>query len=406
MYETEMELVLNDEQRLLQESAAKLVERNAGPESHRALRGTETGFDRDRHRVAAEAGWLSLMVPERAGGAGLGITEMALMLEQAGRGLMTEPIGACAVSAYMIGIGRAATERVDALEELVAGTRIIVPALQDPAAAEDRKERVVAMPFHYGYQLSGTRSLVPFAPDADAFLLDAQTSDGSIVVIIPSGIHGVEISSTETVDGIRYGTVTFADASMMSDEWLIAGARQGETLAAAGYDRLLLAASAEMLGVMEEAHALALGYLKTREQFGRPIGSFQALQHRAADDHIEIERSRSLLYQVCEAFDARRGKRSMAAAVKAQISEAALTVTKSVIQMHGAIGFTDEYDAGLYLRRAMGLAVSFGNAALHRKRYAVLSEAEAADSEGPSRRRSRPKRSKSIFAQAVARSKS
>jgi alkylation response protein AidB-like acyl-CoA dehydrogenase len=401
-----MELVLNDEQRLLQESAAKLVERSAGPKAHRDSRDTEIGFDRERHKLAAEAGWLSIMVPERADGAGLGITELALMLEQAGRGLMTEPLAACAVTAYTIGIGRAATERVEALAELVAGNRIIVPALQDPAVAEDQQERVVAMPFHYGYQLSGTRSLVPFAADADAFLLDAQTSDGSIMVIIPCDIHGVDVTATRTVDGVRYGTVTFSDASMISDEWLIAGVKQGRTLTAAAYDRLLLTASAEMLGVMDKALELALGYVKTREQFGRPIGSFQALQHRAANDHIEVERVRSLLYQTCEAFDSRRGKRSMAAAVKARTSEAALTVTKSVIQMHGAIGFTDEYDAGLYLRRAMALAASYGSAALHRQRYAALSEAEAAaEAGGPSKRRRRPRPSKSMFAKAVARSK-
>jgi alkylation response protein AidB-like acyl-CoA dehydrogenase len=399
-----MELVLNDEQRLLQESAAKLVERSAGPKAHRDARDTEIGFDRGRHKLVAEAGWLSIMVPERADGAGLGITELALMLEQAGRGLMTEPLAACAVTAYTIGIGRAATERVDALEGLVAGKRIIVPALQDPAVAEEQQERVIAMPFHYGYQLSGTRSLVPFAADADAFLLDAQTSDGSIMVIIPCDIHGVKISSTDTVDGVRYGTVTFSDASMMSDEWLIAGAKQGQSLTAAAYDRLLLAVSAEMLGVMDKALELALGYVKTREQFGRPIGSFQALQHRAADDHIDVERVRSLLYQVCEAFDARRGKRSMAAAVKARTSEAVLKVTKSVIQMHGAIGFTDEYDAGLYLRRAMALASCYGNAALHRKRYAALSEAEAAaEAGGTTKRRRRPKPKKSIFSKAVSR---
>ncbi len=398
-----MELVLNDEQRLLRDSAEKLVERLAGGSAHRALQGSDSGFDRDRLKTAAEAGWLSLLVPERAGGLGLGMTELALALEQAGRGLMTEPVAACAVTAYAIGIGRAATERVVALEGLVDGTKIIAPALQDPSAAEEDRESVSAMPYHYGYQLSGTRSLVPYAPDADAFLVDAQTADGSIMVIIPADIHGVDVTATETADGLRYGTVTFSDASTMSDEWLIAGVKQGRTLTAGSYDRLLLCASAEMLGVMGRALDMAVVYMKTREQFGRPIGSFQALQHRAANDHIEVERVRSLLFQVCQAFDSRRGKRSMAAAVKAKASEAVLTVTKSVIQMHGAIGFTDEFDAGLYLKRALALSAGYGNAALHRKRYAALSEEEAAaDAEGPVRRR-RKKPRKSIFASGVSR---
>ena len=138
--------------------------------------------------------------------------------------------------------------------------------------------------------------------------------------------------------------------------------------------------------------------MKSREQFGRPIGSFQALQHRAVNDHTEIELTRSLLYQVCGAFDAGNSNRSLAAAVNARASDAVLSVTKSVIQMHGAIGFTDEYDAGLYLRRAMTLSARYGNASFQRKRYATLAEAEAAAADEPPKRRKRPKRKKSIFA--------
>jgi alkylation response protein AidB-like acyl-CoA dehydrogenase len=218
------------------------------------------------------------------------------------------------------------------------------------------------------------------------------------MVIVPSDLHGVHVESHAAVDGGSNGTVDFSEASTMGDEWLIAGTKQGATLAADTYDRLLIAASAEMLGVMEQALDLALGYVKTREQFGRPVGSFQALQHRAVNDHTEIELLRSLLYQVCAAYDGRRGRRSMAAAVKARASDAVLDVTKSAIQMHGAIGFTDEYDAGLYLRRAMNLAARYGNAAFHRARYAALVADEAAAGDSPPVRRRRVKKKKSIFA--------
>jgi alkylation response protein AidB-like acyl-CoA dehydrogenase len=135
---------------------------------------------------------------------------------------------------------------------------------------------------------------------------------------------------------------------------------------------LLIGLAAEMLGVMEQALELALGYLKTRVQFNRPIGSFQARQHRAVNDYMDVELTRSLLYQVCAAVDAGQGTPAMIAALKARASEAVMSVTKSVIQMHGAIGFTDEYDAGLYLRRAMALSVQHGDAAAHRARFARL----------------------------------
>jgi alkylation response protein AidB-like acyl-CoA dehydrogenase len=392
-----MELVLNDEQRLLKESAEKLVAQLGGPAACRAVRDTDDGFDRARHRAVADAGWLAILVPERLGGLGLGMTELALVLEQAGRGLMTEPVCATAVTAYAIGTGRAATGSTAILDDLVAGNRIILPALRDPSEPEESRERIAAMHYHYGYQLTGRRTAVPQAPSADTFLVDAATSDGSVMVMVPRDLHGVIVSATATVDGIAHGTVDFSEASTMGDEWLIAGARQGDALTADACDRLLLGTSAEMLGVMEQALDLALGYVRTREQFGRPIGSFQAVQHRAVDAHTETELTRSLLFQVCAAFDGGRGSRAMAAAVKARASAAVLEVTKSVIQMHGAIGFTDEYDAGLYLRRAMTLSARYGNAAFHRARYSSLSavEAEGADTRPRPKRR---KRRKSIFA--------
>lgn len=392
-----MELVLNDEQKLLRESAEKLVAQYGGPDAHRALRDTESGFDRARQKVIADAGWISMMVPERDGGFGLGMTEMALVLQEAGRGLMTEPIAAAAICAYAIGAGRAANGTAETLNALVTGEKIIVPALQDPTAPEETRERITASHYHYGYELTGKRSAVPHVAAADDYLVDASTSDGSIVIFVPGDLFGVDSMTSKTVDGGAIGTLNLSEASIMADDRLVAGTRQGATLVADLYDRLLICAAAEMLGVMEAALDLALGYVKTREQFGRPIGSFQALQHRAVDDHTEIELTRSLLFQVCRAIDAGHGNRSLAAAVNARASEAVLSVTKSAIQMHGAIGFTDEYDAGLYLRRAMTLAALHGNASYQRSRYAGLVAAEAEEAEGPKRRK-RKKPKKSIFA--------
>ncbi len=391
-----MEPVLNEEQILLRESAAKLVAQLGGPAAHRALRAGADGFDRDRHKAMADAGWLSLLLPERAGGFGLGVTGLALALEQAGRGLMTEPVAACAVVAYAIASGQAATGAAATLADVLAGELIIAPALADPAVPDGGRERLSAVPYHYGYCVTGSRGPVPFAGAASAFLVDAGMSDGAVLLIVPADTFGVDIAPDATVDGLANATVTFAEVSMMDDAWLIASVNQGAALCADAYDRLLLANSAEMLGVMAQALELGIGYMKTREQFGRPIGAFQALQHRAVNAHVEVELTRSLLYQVCAAVDGGRGSRAMVAAVKARASEAVLEVAKSVIQMHGAIGFTDEYAAGLYLRRAMVLAARHGNAAHHRKRYAALAAADSAA--GGPRRRKRRKRRKSIFA--------
>jgi alkylation response protein AidB-like acyl-CoA dehydrogenase len=151
---------------------------------------------------------------------------------------------------------------------------------------------------------------------------------------------------------------------------MLIGPNLAEAVLERHHDFALLAAAAELLGVMEGASELTLEYLKIRKQFGRAIGSFQALQHRAVDNYVLIESTRSFLYQTCE-----RGSplsSSIVSALKSYASGAALTVTKSAIQLHGAIGFTDEYDAGLYLKRAMWLSAHLGNEAAHRRRYGIL----------------------------------
>lgn len=365
-----MELVLNDEQKLLRESAKKLVERYAGPRAHRALRDKQPGFDTDRLRAVAEAGWFSLLVSGSRGGLDLGTTEAALVLEEAGRGLMTEPLSALIVSAYALSCGAERTQPW--LEEALAGRFLLLPAIQDPFTAEAAEDTVAAVASGTGFVLTGRTPSVPHAGSAAAFLLNARSSDGHVFCLVRETARGVEHASRSRVDGTEHAPLTLNAVEVPAEDTIGTG-DAAEALAARTFDCLMLAVSAEMLGIMEQALDLALTYMKTRQQFGRPISSFQALQHRAVNDHIEIELTRSLLYQACAAMDEGRGHRAMVSAVKARASEAVLSVTKSVVQMHGAIGFTDEYDAGLYVRRAMSLAAQYGNAATHRRRFARLS---------------------------------
>ena len=369
-----MELVLDEAQTILQESADKLVERHAGPARFRELRTTGYGFDPARLAVVAEAGWLSLLVPEERDGLDLGTTEAALVLESAGRGLMTEPIAAVMAAARAVASGPEAMGAT--LEELMSGRSIIVPALHDPTADNPAGGRVHATPASNGFKLSGRAGAVPGAAAADGFIVDARSGDGTVVCLVPRDTAGLELLQRGRVDGTGHATLALTDVAIPADA-VIASGVQGTAVAAATLDLVLLGTSAEMLGIMEQGLALAVDYLGTREQFGRPIGSFQALQHRAVNDHVDIELTRSLLYQVCAALDEGRGNRAMVAAVKARASDAVLSVTKSMVQMHGAIGFTDEYNASLYLRRAMSLSSQYGNAAWHRKRYARLSSRAA-----------------------------
>jgi alkylation response protein AidB-like acyl-CoA dehydrogenase len=188
--------------------------------------------------------------------------------------------------------------------------------------------------------------IVPFAAEADGFL----TADGVVAR------DGLSIAPLRLVDGSAAGELRPAPSP----------------LSGRVRDLVALAQGAELVGVMERAFAIALDYLKTRVQFGKAIGSFQALQHRAVDEFMEVELSRSLVFQVAAAFDRGQGNPAMAAAVKARASAAALRVCKTALQFHGAMGYTDEHDIGLYLKRAMAIAAQFGNEAQSRRRFAAL----------------------------------
>jgi alkylation response protein AidB-like acyl-CoA dehydrogenase len=370
-----VELVLTDEQKLLQDSAAKLIERSAGPAQHRALRDTDCGFDRDVFMEIAEAGWLALLVGEDAGGLGLGTTELALVLEQAGRGLLTAPVTAASAAAWAIAEGGNETLGADVLPDIIAGTRIVLPAIQEnPIAVDFDNVAAEAKPDGGGFSLNGRKAFIAGGAGADGFLVNARAPDGMALCYVPADADGLHITVDDAVDAGGLASLALGDVAVPAAH-VVAGANLGAGIADRMHDILLIGVSADLLGVMERALDITLDYLRVREQFGRPIGSFQALQHMAVDDHIEIELTRSLLYQVCAAIDEDRGNRAMAAAVKARAAKAGLAVTKSTIQLHGAIGFTDEHDIGLYLRRAMALAPQYGNQSAQTARYAALAGA-------------------------------
>ncbi len=370
-----MELLLSDEQKLLQESATALIDRHAGADRVRAQREAPTAIDRESWTAVAEAGWLAVLAPEETGGLGLGLTELALIAEQAGRGLLDAPVAAAALAGRTIAEGDSEALRADLAPDIIAGGRIVVPALQESATAPDAEPGVVAATKDGdGFRLTGTKRFVPCAAGADGFLVNAAGADGTVVAYVPS--DATEITTTMTVDGGSWGDVSLAGARVPAEN-IIAGPNRAPALAAHLIDSMLIALGAELLGVAGAALHMAVEYIKVREQFDRPIGSFQALQHRAVNDYVEVETTRSMVFQAAEVADAGRGTSAMASAVKAKASSAALSVAKSAIQMHGGIGFTDEHDIGLYLKRAMALSAQYGNEATHRARYARLVGIEA-----------------------------
>ena len=356
-----MELHLTSEQALLRDSATKFVAA-AGPKVAHGLRGRVPSFAPARLRQAGELGWLGMLVPSSVGGLGLGLAELALVLEQAGRGLICEPIGLAIIATAALAQGHAPHP---ILRSAMLGDALVVPALQESAhdpvalrtqATGDRAPR-----------LTGTKMSV-CADGADGFLVSARGSDGPALYYVARDSAGVSVMAAPTVDGRTLATVELKDAP--AD--LVPARQSSRSAVEALTDLALIALSAELLGVMEGAQELTFEYLRVRKQFGKPIGSFQALQHKAVDIYIKTETIRSLLYQVAAANDPYRIDPALAVAVKAKASEDALAVTQTCIQLHGAIGFTDEHDIGLYLKRALLLSSLLGNAAAQRRRYIEL----------------------------------
>jgi alkylation response protein AidB-like acyl-CoA dehydrogenase len=315
----------------------------------RSLRYGDPGFDRAVWRQMCELGWVALRVPEAAGGSGLGMREYCALAEECGSGLLPEPLIPCSLAARAL----AGSE----LERLIAGDTIIIPAWQ---------ERANSLTLHGDTimrdgQLSGRKVFVPMAAGADAFLV--ATSSGPALVARDAA--GVSLVIDRTQDGGNYGTLTFDGAPAQPTAGDLGEAIEEATLATSAY----------LLGVMERAFAMTLTYLKTRQQFGKPIGSFQALAHRAADLKIQVALTRASVEAAATTLDTSSVaavRRAAVSRAKARASDAAMRITREAIQMHGGIGYTDEYDVGLYLRKAMVLANLFGSAALHRARYADL----------------------------------
>jgi alkylation response protein AidB-like acyl-CoA dehydrogenase len=358
-----MELHLTSEQALLRDSAAKFTAA-AGPKVARGFRHQDPSFAPARLRQAAELGWLGILVPDSAGGLGLGLTEFALVLQQAGRGLVCEPVGLAAISAAALGC---AAVPHPLLRRVMSGEVLIVPALQESGAGDDPlAPRTQVSGTDGALRLTGQKAFV-CADGADGFLVSASGGE-PVLCYVARDAAGCTVSVTQTVEGRGLSTLSLADtpAEVIGTKRATGGAV--ETL----HNLALFAASAELLGVMEKAHEIALDYLRIRKQFGKLIGSFQALQHQAVNLYVRIEASRSLVFQVAANNEPCRIDPVLAVATKAKASEDAMAVTEACIQLHGAIGFTDEHDIGLYLKRAMLLSSLFGNAAAQRRRYAKI----------------------------------
>ncbi len=335
--------------RMIRDSAAGLAPRTGDFRRIRALRFAEPGFDRATWRQMCEMGWPGLLVAEDDGGSGLGVAEFCALTEELGASLIPEPLIPAAFAAMLL--------PGEHLGSVLSGDRIVLPAWQEKPHSIDTNGDCALT----GGKLHGRKMFVPLATGADAFLV---TLAGGMA-LVERDAPGVHIVSTQTQDGGNFATVTFDGAP--------AEAIAGDPSKA--LEVATLATSAYLLGLMDRVFGITLDYLRTREQFGRKIGSFQALQHRAADLKIQLSLTRATVEAAARTMDQSADAYVRQAAVsraKARASDAASIVTRGCIQLHGGIGYTDAADPGLFLRKTMVLAPMYGSAALHRARYQAM----------------------------------
>jgi alkylation response protein AidB-like acyl-CoA dehydrogenase len=375
---------MNDTLELL----ARSVDDAAPPDALRArrVRDASAGFDADAWRRMAELGWLAVAAPESAGGMGLGLDGAAVIAQRLGRAAHLEPfvavavstvgcLAACAAAGASSGAGPAAELEVR-LGALLDGSCIATLAWQpDDGTFDADAPAVAAVPQGDAHVLAGACRFV-VAPQADAFVVAATMPTGERVLHwLPHGHAGLRIEEEPALDGTRLARLVL-DAVRLPAAGVLA---RGDVAARALGDALeagIVATAAELTGVLERAFELTLDYLKTRRQFGQPIGAFQSLQHRAVDMWMQVELARAALASALQVFadpaaDA-TARRAAASSAKARAGLAAQQVAGQSVQLHGAIGFTDEYPLGLYVNRALVLAARGGTAAQHRARYAAL----------------------------------
>lgn len=358
---------------MLRDSVTDFIQRGTDVARTRKLRGSHPGYDRAVWKKMADFGWLAITLPEEYGGMGLGFAEQAIVVEGLARILVPEPVSACAVLAgRAILHGDNAALKAEYLPQLAGGTWIPALAFQeeagaiDPAAAKTRAQVADGTVL-----INGTKRFIQGADGADAFLVSARSDKGVGLYLVPAGTKGVTQGHDELADGRFSGVLTLKDVSI-PETHCVASVKAATAALDKAITETTVMAGAELLGLMGRALDMTLEYIKTRVQFGRTIGSFQVLQHRSVDLYIQRNLAEVALADGVAALDGgATGAAAHAAAsrTKARCGDAALQLTRQAIQMHGAIGFTEDSDVGLYVKRAMVLSAWLGNSAVHKRRF-------------------------------------
>lgn len=374
-----MDFSLTDEQTMLADSVKRFIDTDYLFDERQRIVASSDGFCRDKWRTFVELGWTAVPFAESDGGLAGGPIELMLMMEQFGRGLVVEPYLANIVLAGGV-LKRAASsaQKETWLQPLIGGDMQAAFAFVEPHSRNDIVNiNTSAQATDGGYQLNGHKSYVLNGDIADLIIVPARTSgespdeSGISLFCVPGDSVGITRTDYPTIDGFRAAEMAFSDV-MVAEDSILGNKDKAMTVIDQVLQDGILAVSAEALGIMQTMHDKTVEYSKSRVQFGVPIGSFQALQHRMVDSLMACEQTRSLLYWCVMLMSSGDNESTRAAsALKHQIGSAGIKVAEEAVQLHGGMGMTWELDIAHYFKRMTAINIMFGNADSHLDKFAA-----------------------------------
>lgn len=370
-----MSLIYNEDQQQLLDSAQDFLAARSPVSAQRALRdsGVAAGFDPDVWQGMVELGWSAVAFAEEQGGLDFGFAGFAPIFEQMGRHLSPAPLlSSVVLCGSLIEQLGSDSQKQALLPALIAGEKRWALALDEGTRHQPERCATQAVKVEGGYRLNGSKSWVADGIEADGWLVIAELEEGRRgVFAVPANTAGVVVQRRHMIDARNMAQVQFRDAQVEASALLASGYVEAALDLALDRGRACLAA--ELLGCCETVLAMTLEYLRTRVQFDTPIGSFQALQHRAARLYVQLQLMRSTVMAAFEALDRNQTdpaqRQQLVSLAKWKANEAAQLISNEAIQMHGGIGVTDEYDLGLFLKRIRMAQSQLGHSAFHVARY-------------------------------------
>ena len=376
-----MKLVLSEEEQFLKDTAKNFAEERSPISHFRSLRDNNDRklWDKDIWSEMVKLGWPGILIPEEFGGSNFGVTGIGVILQECAKTLTPSPLFATGVlGAYAISEFGNDDQKNNYLPKIVNGEITTALAVDETSHHDPYATELIAKKSNSGFTLSGKKIFVIDGASADLLIVLARTSGskgdstGLSLFIMDSNQSGIEAKKLDMADSRNYANIYFNDVSVDESSLLGDLETAGETVESI-LDIGRIAMSAEMLGNAESAFEITLDYLKQRKQFGALIGSFQALQHRAALMFTDLELCKSCVIEALTAYDeGSNDLQRIVSLAKSKIGETFFNVSNEGVQMHGGVGVTDEYDIGLYMKRARVAEQTFGNSEYHRNRYAEL----------------------------------